>query len=50
VEETYADLKGLVPLAQRRAKDPDAKLAWEGGTLRCPVRPHDYRIVLFTPK
>ncbi len=36
--------------AERRAKDPDGKLTWEAGTLRCPVRPHDYRILLFAPK
>ena len=36
--------------AERKATDPDGKLAWEGGILRCPVRPHDYRILLFTAK
>jgi len=44
LEEKPKDLS----LADRRAKDPDAKFAWEDGTLRCPVRRHDYRVFLFT--
>ena len=36
--------------ADRRAKDPDGQFAWEGGTLRCPVRRHDYRVFLFVPR
>ena len=44
LEERSEDL----PLAQRRAQDPDGKFGWQGGVLTCPVRRHDYRVFLFT--
>ena len=43
LEEKPRDL----PLAERRARDPDGKFKWESGVLKCPVRPHDYRLFEF---
>jgi len=37
-------------LDQRKARDPDGQFAWEAGSLRCPVRRHDYRVFLITPR
>ncbi len=36
-----------IPLAERRAADPDGRFDWRDGLLRCPVRRHDYRLFLF---
>ncbi len=36
-----------IPIAERKAKDPDGKFTWEGTTLTCPIRPHDYRFFEF---
>jgi len=35
-----------LPLAERRAQDPDGKFEWADGVLKCPVRRHDYRLFL----
>jgi hypothetical protein len=43
LEERPEDL----PLKQRRARDPDGEFSWKAGVLRCPVRPHDYRLFEF---
>jgi hypothetical protein len=38
-----AELEGL--MAEPRApKHPDAAFQWDGRTISCPVRPHDYRL------
>ncbi len=39
-----------LPSAERRADDPDGAFVWRDGTLRCPVRRHDYRLFLFEAK
>lgn len=33
--------------AERKAADPDAKVTWREGVLRCPVRRHDFRVFEF---
>ncbi len=37
-----------IPLAERRAADPDGRFEWKNGVLRCPVRRHDYRLFEIT--
>lgn len=32
---------------KRRARDPDGKFEWKDGVLKCPVRPHDFRLFEF---
>jgi hypothetical protein len=44
VEENEADL----PVAERKAKDPDGSFSWKDGSLSCPIRRHDFRLFLFT--
>jgi len=40
-------LKEELTPEQRRAKDPDGTFTWKAGVLRCPVRPHDFRLFEF---
>jgi hypothetical protein len=37
-----------LPVAERKAKDPDGKSEWTSGVLRCPIRRHDFRLFEFT--
>lgn len=39
-----------LPLAERRAKDPDGKFSWQDGVLACPVRRHDFRLFEVAPQ
>jgi hypothetical protein len=41
--------KKKATLEDRRAKDPDGKFEWKNGVLKCPVRPHDFRLFEFRP-
>ena len=34
-------------LKDRKAADPDGKFEWKDGLLKCPVRPHDFRLFEF---
>lgn len=38
-----------LPLAERKAKDPDGQFTWQDGVLTCPVRRHDFRLFEFQP-
>ena len=38
-----------LPLAERRAKDPDGTVSWQNGVLTCPVRRHDFRLFELEP-
>lgn len=37
-----------LPIAERRAKDPDGQFQWQNGVLQCPIRRHDYRLFVFS--
>ena len=39
--------KKKVTLKDRKEKDPDGKFTWSSGILKCPVRPHDFRLFEF---
>ena len=39
--------KKKVTLKGRKAADPDGKFEWKDGILKCPVRPHDFRLFEF---
>jgi len=39
--------KKKVTLKDRKAADPDGKFEWKDGILKCPVRPHDFRLFEF---
>ncbi|MDP7130780.1 MAG: hypothetical protein QF437_09835, partial [Planctomycetota bacterium] len=42
--------KKKVTLKDRKANDPDGKFEWKDGLLKCPVRPHDFRLFVFQSK
>ncbi len=48
-ELTLDERDDELPLDERRARDPDGQFAWQNGTLRCPVRRHDYRLFELRP-
>ena len=49
-EEDELDALGFkekITPEKRRAREPDGKFEWKDGDLKCPVRPHDFRLFEF---
>lgn len=48
--EEVRDRPESLPAGERMAKDPDGAFQWKNALLSCPVRRHDYRLFLVTPR